>query len=85
MLGKVRTAIVAALMVAGAMGVERAADAMANNSTVLRVAAQYKMVTGDTQRAVELLRRAEAKRVPPPAQPSSAHSHAHEHCAYSKS
>ncbi len=76
-----QAAILAAAMISGGLGLQHAAEAAADNSQVLLLLAQYKMFTGDTDRAVQLLRRAASKQ-------NSAHGPVSSHtnsCPYSKS
>ncbi len=81
MSAKIQAAILAAAMITGGLGLQHAAEAMADDSRILLLVAQYKMFTGDTDKAVQLLRRATSKQnaVHAPS-PSSTES-----CPYSKS
>ncbi len=81
MSGKIQAAILAAALVAGGTGLQRAAEAVASNSQVLVLRAQYRMFTGDTDRAVQLLRQAAASQS---GVQSSSHSQ-RVSCPYSKS
>ncbi len=81
MSGKIQAAVLAAAMISGGLGLQHAAEAVADNSRVLLLLAQYKMFTGDTDNALQLLRRAVSKQ-------NSAHrpvSSQRNSCPYSKS
>ncbi len=60
MSSKIQIAILSLVLMVGGSGVPRIMAALENSPKVLYLAAQYKMLTGDTDAALRLFRRAES-------------------------